>query len=57
MAASCAQAFCDSACRLQLPRSIAVIISIVAFGFLGLLAAIVADSVHIFAERAGLRRG
>lgn len=47
------QAFCDSACRLQLPRSIAVIISLlVAFGFLGLLAAIVADSVHIFAERA-----
>lgn len=45
--------FCDAACKLQLPHSAAVVVSLFfVFALLALLAAIVADSVHVFAERA-----
>lgn len=47
------QAFCNAACRLQLSRGLAVVVSLlVTFGILAILAAIVADSAHIFADRS-----
>jgi predicted PurR-regulated permease PerM len=50
-----AQSFCDYACRLQLPRSIAICVALlIAFVVLGLLAAIVADSVKVFADHADM---
>ena len=47
------QAACDYACRLQLPRGTAIVVALLlSLMVLGLLAAIVAESVHVFAERA-----
>jgi len=47
------QSVCDMACRLQLPRKTAILVSfLVAFAVLAILAAIVANSVHVFAGRA-----
>ena len=47
------QTVCDMAGRLQLPRTAAVLVALVlAFAVLAMLGAIVADSVHVFAQRA-----
>lgn len=49
------QTFLDYACRLQLNRTLAVFVALLlAFLMLGLLAAIVAESVKVFADHADL---
>ena len=49
------QSFQDAACRLQLPRSAAIIVSLLlAFMTLGILGIIIADSVQVFSDRSAV---